>query len=280
MPIPCQKNIRSLLACAAIVLIPSSMVFADGPVQTYQRGVSISRSEGLISTRGFVPAGDFREGRLLNAVPYPMNRTDDPRREQLGRLWHPRTPVGSRSIINELPQGFPGAAGYGATSGQNEDVIFVRSETGLPNIAISPFDTIDDFTFQTIEEQIPFIGRTRTMTKLRKDEVLTELREAKNQWLREQGYIQKVRTHVNAATLVRDRDPIVRDASTIEPRAIIRKHEPGEVTAQAGNERTGAMGEITRISSPLPTRRPIVVVRRNSDADGEIETAQADQSPE
>jgi hypothetical protein len=267
-----MTDLRTLFACLIVTSAPC-VALAGADVQTYTRSSNISRSEGLFTTRQYVPAADFREGRLRGPIPYPVNRTDDPRRVENGRLWVSRSPVGSRSIIEELPYGFPGAAGYGAPFGANEEVIFVRSETGLPEIAISPFDTIDDSTFETIERQIPFIGSTRTKTSLVKDEILSELREAQNQWLREQGYIQKVRTHVNPMVIHGTPDVAeARDASTIEPRAIIRKREMGDVSADAGGElETVAQGRTVRISSETDVNETSVIR-----VSGTVQTAEAE----
>lgn len=271
-----MTDLRSLFTCLVVTAAPS-IALAGAPVQTYSRSANISRSEGLFTTRQFVPAADFREGRLRGPIPHPVNRTDDPRRLENGRLWVSRSPIGSRSIIEELPYGFPGAAGFGAPFGANEEVIFVRSDTGLPDIAINPFDTIDDSTFDTIERQIPFIGSTRTKTALVKDEILSELREAKNQWLREQGYIQKVRTHVNPIVIHGRPDGAgVRDASTIEPRAIIRKREMGDVSADAGGSggelKTVADGRRVTISSETDVNETSVIR-----VSGSVQTAEAEE---
>jgi len=277
-------NAFRLFALTIVTAAAPSIALAGTPVQTYTRSVTISRSEGLFTTRSFVPAADVREGRLVEAIPFPANRTDDPNRVENGRLWVPRSPVGSRSVTGELPYGFPGAAGVGAEPGENERVIFVRSETGLPNIAISPFDTIDDSTFDLIEEQIPFIASNRTRTELRRDEVISELREAQSQWLREHGYIQKVRTHVNPSALYGDGESQAMDASNIEPRAIIRIRPADEsYNADAGTARDLPTRTI-RISSPIDSNSSFVVRVRVLNSE-RVETAQAEdrepgQSPE
>ena len=264
--------LRPLLACVAITAAPS-LALAGNPVQTFTRSANISRSEGLFSTRRFVPAADFREGLLRNPVPFPSNRTDDPRRPEIGRLWVPRSPIGSRSITGELPYGFPGAAGFGAPFGANEEVIFVDSETGLPNLAINPFDTIDDETFETIADQIPFISSTRTRTDLVKDDVLRELRTAKNKWLREQGYIQTVRTHVNPVVVHGKPEASAEDASSIEPRAIIRKRTMGDTHAGVDRElEVEREGRTVVISNGVELNEGSVIR-----VSGTVETAEAEE---
>ncbi|MEQ9616960.1 MAG: hypothetical protein RLN60_02875 [Phycisphaerales bacterium] len=274
-----MHSFRSAIACLALAAVPA--IASAGDVRSYTRSIELSRSEGLISTRDFVPAADIRDGRLVEAIPYPVNRTDDPARLENGRLWVPRAPIGSRTIINELTYGFPGAAGVGAAPGENERVIFVRSETGLPNIAISPFQTIDDSTFDLIEEQIPFIGNTRTRTELRRDEVIAELREAQSQWLREHGYIQKVRTHVNPNALYGRADEAMgaRGASTIEPRAIIRTRPAMEsLNAELPDAETP---RVIRIGTPVELNEGSVVrVSVNTEQATEVADASEDQSPE
>jgi len=267
-----------LFALSITSIAAPSIALASTPVQTYNRSLTLSRSEGLFTTRTFVPAADVREGRLVGAIPFPVNRTDDPNRVENGRLWVPRSPVGSRSITRELPFGFPGAAGVGAAPGENERVIFVRSGTGLPNIAISPFDTIDDSTFDLIEEQIPFIGSTLTRTELRRDEVIAELRAGQNQWLRENGYIQKVRTHINPAVLYGEAQARAIDASTIEPRAIIRKRPAQDSYNVDAGPASGTPTRVIRIGAPVEmNERSIVRVRIVRSE--QVETAQAGTRP-
>lgn len=225
----------------------SAMVLAGalaaGPVRTYTREVDPSRSEGLRSGRAYLPIADPRPGdALLTPAPWPDNRTDSPDRVQNGRLWHPRVQVGTRSPLAELPRGEPGAASFGAPPEANDEVIFVRSSLRLPIVAISPFTDLDERTTDEIERNVPMIGRTQT--RFRSPQILHELREAQHQWLREQGYILRVRTHVNPATLA-----------------------PAPVSEQAPAEEAEGMGEGEPQSSgpeAKPEPRAVIRVRERS----------------
>lgn len=238
-------TIRAIPVALVVALAPAAALAAT--VQTYTRGGELSRGEGLITTRGFVPGADPRFGPLLTAQPFPDNRTDSPSRVENGRLWSPRYPIGSRSIISELPLGFPGAAGFGAPPEANNAVIFVdTSVPGLPPIAISPFVDQDEQTVDLVIEQIPFIGSSTILTSNRRDQIIRDLREARNQWLEEQGFILNVRTHVNAATLARGGQA----ATTPAPSAVIRRREAG-----------------SRASLDTDRPEPVVRVRRSSQAE-------------
>lgn len=220
---------------SAAVLVSASTLLAGGagPVRTYTRSPDPSRSEGLRSARPYLPLADPRPGdALLTPAPYPDNRTDGPDRVQNGRLWVPRAPVGTRSPLAELPRGTPGADAFGAPEEENDTVIFVRSSLQLPLIAISPFTKLDARTTDEIERLKPTTGRMQT--RFRSSQILRELKEAQNQWLREQGYILRVRTHANAAHVLVPKpeskeeagtEADAADAKNPEPRAVIRVRE-------------------------------------------------------
>lgn len=135
-----------------------------------------------------------RDALLAEAPPYPFGRVDSAARLENGRLWHPRFPVGSRTPLPERVTAEPGAASYGAARGEVGRVVYARVLHAA--IAIDPWERIE--------------GRG----------VLAHLEAARQQWLREHGYVLRVRTHVNPAAL---RAPEVRPRATIEvDRDVIR----------------------------------------------------------
>lgn len=217
---------------------------------------------------------DLGQGRLVTAAPYPSNRPDDPRRIQNGRLWIPRSPVGTRTPIRESVYGLPGPASYGAPVGAIDDVIYVQTREPLPVVAVSPWVNLDQQNIKHLRRDRPWIRRA--------DSVLEDLRRAQVQHLTEQGYIQKVRTHVNPATLakmlsdgkpVADANAVPRPTSEdIKPRAVIRvkqRHaKPPEVEAaapQATPETDAPKPEaIVRVSVPqhmVAAGEPVRVVK-------------------
>lgn len=219
---------------------------------------------------------DLGQGRLVTAAPYPSNRPDDPRRIQNGRLWIPRSPVGTRTPIRESVYGLPGPASYGAPAGAIDDVIYVQTREPLPVVVVSPWVNLDQQNIKHMRRDRPWIRRA--------DSVLEDLRRAQVQHLTEQGYIQKVRTHVNPATLARmmnegkpvaDANAVPRPAAAddIKPRAVIRvkqRHsKPPEVEAAApqaapATESAKPEAVVLRVSVPqhvVAASEPVRVVK-------------------
>lgn len=217
---------------------------------------------------------DLGEGRLVTAAPYPSNRPDDPRRAQNGRLWIPRTPVGTRTPIRESVFGLPGPASYGAPASAVNDIIYVQTREPLPLVAVSPWVNLDQQNIKHLRRDRPWIRRANS--------VLEDLRRAQVQHLTEQGYIQKVRTHVNPATLakmmqsgkpVADANEIPRaSVQDIKPRAVIRvkqRHsKPPEVEAAAPQQapavETVKPEAVVRVSVPqhaVTAAEPVRVVK-------------------
>lgn len=207
---------------------------ASRDLEAYTNSARPSRNEGLQSGRGFVPAADPRGGRLITPEPFPARRIDDVDRMENGRLWFARSPIGNRTPVRELVRGEPGPGSVGAAGNRLDDLIFVQTDARLPVVAISPWVRDDDRTFKQIERQVPFVleGQAGTFrlvaTRNREGEIKQELKAARNQWLREQGYIAKVRTHVNPALIAGlDASHSAQGqarpaASEIQPRAVIR----------------------------------------------------------
>lgn len=212
---------KILAALATLTLAHAAL--AAGPVREYSRDPDISRSEQLRSVRPLVPAADPRTGLLINPAPYPNNRTDDADRLQNGRLWVSRAPVSSRYPIAERTLTQPGPASYGAAPEAHQELIFVQPSDIRSVVGISPWQTIDASTLRQIQRLEPNLGKT--VDSPESERLLNELRAAQHQWLKEEGYIQRVRTHVNtdaepSATAEAQAD--VEPAKEIKPRAVIR----------------------------------------------------------
>ena len=167
-----------------------------------------------------IDGGTSRDDLLATPAPYPAGRVDSPHRAENGRLWVSRSPVGSRTPMRERVHGGPGAGAYGASADENDRVIYTR--VGHQVIAIDPFATYDN-------------RATR------------RYREAANQWLRENGYVLSVRTHVNPMHFRQDAE---RGAGELpQPRATIRIN-PAPKRSAPTEMRAGADAP-TRIFLPM-----------------------------
>lgn len=78
---------------------------------------------------------------------------------------------------------------YGAPLSEAEDVVLVRPRENIPYIAISPWEEINDRTIDELERNYPWIRRTES--------IRNDLVNARNQYLRERGYINSVRGFKN-----------------------------------------------------------------------------------
>ncbi len=78
---------------------------------------------------------------------------------------------------------------YGAAPDRLDALAFVRTEEPLPPLAISPFEPVDEVLVDELQRRRPWIRRGSS--------ILEDLRAGRRQWLRENGYILSVRTHVN-----------------------------------------------------------------------------------
>lgn len=139
--------------------------------------------------------GDARSDLLATPAPYPAGRTDSVDRLENGRLWVSRFPIGSRTPIAEGVYATPGAAAYGAAPSENHTIAYTRM--GHQVIAFDPYSTYAERGME-------------------------QFRRAKNQWLRENGYVLKVRTHVNARFHQQVEDTQVAESGQVMPRATIR----------------------------------------------------------
>lgn len=115
--------------------------------------------------------------QLASMPPYPAGRADDVRRPGFnGRLWIGRPIIGGRDNEYPLGWGSPGPAAYGASETDFREA-YARVNTMV--VAVSPWVSI------------PVGG-------------LGDLEAARNEWLKEQGYVGGVRTFINDAYLPRE----------------------------------------------------------------------------
>lgn len=182
-----------------------------------------------------------RDQYIVGPRPYPAYHTDSPDRLENGRLWHSRHPVGSRTPIREQRYGRIGPAAFGAPAQLNYQLLLVPVDQVA--IAISPWQTFNKNGFD-------------------------QYRRAQNLWLREQGWVLKVRTHVNARYQY-DREL----ASTqIKPRATIRIHR--DESAPTFPSRMRVDNSPGRIWRPF-TARKTALIRVIEPTDAAAQLAQA-----
>jgi len=145
-----------------------------------------------------------RDQLLATPAPYPANRVDSPDRAQNGRLWVPGHRYGGA------------ATRYGADAHDHSRVIYARRDHTI--IALNPWCDVR--------------GGSRVG--------FDDLERARNQWLREQGYVLGVRTHVNPSRLDDRGMEYRRELPT--PRATIKRvkqvRTPEKPVAYVGAEST------------------------------------------
>lgn len=133
------------------------------------------------------------EALLANPRPWPAGRVDSPARAENGRLWISRSPIGNRTPLAEQGSGRIGPAAFGAPADLADAVVNTRILHLIT--PVSPWRTFDKNGFR-------------------------RYREAQNIWLRQQGWVLKVRTHINP----RYQNAQTADAGAILPRATIEIH--------------------------------------------------------
>lgn len=134
-----------------------------------------------------------RDRYLATPRPWPAARVDSPARRENGRLWHSRSPIGNRTPLAEQTYPRTNAARFGAPASLDNAIIYTR--VNHQTIAIDPWNAFTDTGFD-------------------------HYRRAQNIWLREQGWVLKVRTHVNSRYQY-DHNASA-SASLPQPRATIR----------------------------------------------------------
>lgn len=182
--------------------------------------ITLTAAALLSAATSVVNTDSGRDRVLIEPRPWPSNRVDSPDRAENGRLWHSRFPVGTRTPLAEQPYARRNAARYGAPAELNDDVIYARVRH--LTIAVNPWDPFTQTGFD-------------------------DLRTAQNIWLREQGWVLKVRTHVNPLYQAdRARASV---ASDITPRATIRLHPDPATTSFPSRLRVDASD--IRIHKPM-----------------------------
>lgn len=224
-------------------------------------------------------------GNLLVPNPHPYTRTRTTTYTNGGRLWTPYTaeekilssihPGGGGATVGApLYAGQAGAGGAGGQSGlavvgapldEGDLVIFVRPESEpWPDVAISPYQTIDERTLESIFRRRPWLQRSPE----RSQNLIHELRTAQRRYLKQQGYVAKVRTHINPLALRRGgAGEKSSQSGGVEPSATIRltpvKPAPEkELRTSVPND-----ASVVRVSLPgsETTRPQITVVRQETE---------------
>lgn len=188
-----------------------------------------------------------RDGALLTPRPFPANRVEDVRRPETGRLWISRFPIGNRTPLGELR---PGAAQYGAAADDHRWIHIRSGPTALP---INPWRDHNALGLPAFEA-------------------------ARSQWLKENGYILQVRTHINAryggAHEPRENRSMYGQALP-EPRATIRIDD--EMPRRPSRLRVDAGDAALPPVSSLPIRR--IVMPDAAGATGPITVLPATPTP-
>lgn len=183
-----------------------------------------------------LPSGGVRH--LATCPPYPDRRADSVLRPGFnGRLFLTTPIMGG---VDMVPSGCdqPGAEYYGAVDGGQ--TVYLR--VGELTVGINPWHQWNDESFPRFEA-------------------------ARQEWLKERGYIGGVRTFVNDANftysavptrvVTADDAPAARPAGEIKPRAIIelppdmpRFRSRMQVDAGAALERAGVTRQLTKVVRP------------------------------
>lgn len=201
----------------------------------------------LAATTAQYDTTSTRDRVLAEPKPWPTNRVDSPDRAENGRLWHSRSPIGNRTPLSEQWHNRLGAAAYGAPPEWNDAVIYARVNHAA--IAISPWQTFDDIGYDNF-------------------------RMAQNIWLREQGWVLGVRTHVNAMYAS---EPTA-DAGAITPRATIEIHRDPSAPSFPSKMRVDAT---ERVFKPMSAGAPVayrVIEPAPIETEEKTEIAQAEKS--
>ena len=108
---------------------------------------------------------------------------------------------------------------YGAPLEAAQDLVIVRPRENVPYIAMSPWEPVTDRTIEELERHYPWLRRT--------DSIKQDLRIARNQYLRERGYVDSVRTfHSPSARKAES------NASERPPQTYMNGPEAAEVDAE------------------------------------------------
>lgn len=256
--------IETMLAVASSV-VPGLAPSAPAPVQNaiVNPGAVVlprSASVALTSLDGMDGKGtwlwhktigyDVRENiRVADRKSYPEGRADSVRRPGFnGAAWSGETVIGGVDSW-AVDSGSPGAAAYGAV-GQEDMIAHLR--VGPYVIGVNPFEEI-----RAEGKEIP-------------RQILAKMEEARNQWLRDHGYVGGVRTFMNDAKPISE----PKQAIDLTPKAVIpaptdlpKTRSKMEVRAAEPRPAVASTGPgVTRISAPptvsLTSSRPPTLVAK------------------
>jgi len=185
---------------------------------------------------------------LLNLRPYPARRVSSPDRPEIGRQFVGRTP-GEKIAESILPG--PGPQAFGAPVELADMLIFAQTQYPLPNVALSPWQDITPSTFTDMRRTRPWLSFQDG------PQILDDLYNAQQLWLRQNGYIRVVRTHMNqAAAQGVEREASHTGAAEPVPSGIIRIRPSEEAPAPDRADRAvpSVMPMIPNIAEYLAAR--------------------------
>jgi hypothetical protein len=177
--------------------------------------------------------GYWGNGRAIaTARPYAMGRADDVRRPGYnGALWIGRPIIGPDTHHWPLGWGEPGPSAYGASE---MDFSVVHVLVGQVSVPISPWEAVAGIGMSHIES-------------------------ARQEWLKERGYIGGVRTFVNDAYLLKEHHA----KADIQPRATI------QVAPDVTRFKSRMQVKATPVRTPMKTDS-IVTVRPGVEPSGPV----------
>lgn len=142
---------------------------------------------------------------------------------------------------------------YGASLEAAQDLVIVRPRENVPYIAISPWEPITDRTIDELKRNYPWLRRT--------DSIKQDLQIARNQYLRERGYIDSVRTFHNPAARKAESEETSRSAQTFmnAPEQNAPDAEPQLVIIENDSEQS------RRIATERLKQDSVIRVRMNND---------------
>lgn len=117
---------------------------------------------------------------------------------------------------------------YGASAERYNDLVFVLPREAVPMIAINPWDPITDRTIDRLRRNYPWIRRT--------DSVRQDLIAAQNQYLRERGYVDSVRSFTSQRPQVEiPSDYLAEDFNQTKPDTVEQPRQSRTLIIRAAN---------------------------------------------
>lgn len=194
----------ALVALAAATPTPDQSALPDAPhsrVSVPMLGVSLSGNDAAGTylwhhTVGYNLNDDPRP--LASPMPYPANRVDSTRRPGFGGpTWNDQTFIGG---VDDWATN-SNAAAYGAVGHENQSV---PVRVGPYTVSVNAWDQISPKGSDGRAKEQP--------AKIRQ-----HIEDARNQWLKENGYVGSVRTVTNPAAALKP----ARHAIDLTPKAVI-----------------------------------------------------------